>query len=147
MKRKIVCLLLAVLMIFSAMAVLTSCGGETRDCKKEGHLDEDGNLMCDVCGSKIKCKNHVDEDGNDKCDKCDADMSDDVIVYPWHTTDLVFQMSLHSSGQQPSGGPLRRPEQSHLAGHLFPDRHPEFCRFFPHRHCRGSGNAGSSRVL
>lgn len=104
MKRKIVCLLLAVLMIFSAMAVLTSCGEETRDCKKEGHLDENGDLVCDVCSSKIKCKNHVDSDGDERCDKCGVDMKEEIIVYPWDTTELVFQMSHHSSGQQlPSG--------------------------------------------
>ena len=41
-------------------------------------VDEDGNLICDVCGSEIPappvCEEHVDADGNLACDVCGAEV-------------------------------------------------------------------------
>ncbi len=43
------------------------CGFEfTDDCDVK-HLDDDGNLVCDLCETAIPCE-HVDEDGNGICD-------------------------------------------------------------------------------
>ncbi len=102
MKRKIVCLLLAVIMIFGACAVLTSCGG--KECS---HSDRDKDGICDKCSENMpnaKCE-HDDANGDGKCDKCEKPMGNDVIEYPWADEDpveLIFQMSHNSNGSLPS---------------------------------------------
>ena len=107
MKRKIVCLFLAIFMLVGAISALTACG--KHDCAVDGHIDEDGDKKCDVCKTKIKHK-HVDENNDGVCDTCNASL-ESVVDYPWDETPLVFQMSHHSSGQQlPSGC------QKYLAG-------------------------------
>lgn len=59
---------LVVVMIISAlMASVVACGGH--DCEKDGHVDEDGNYICDVCGTVIR-HTHVDANRDHKCDLC-----------------------------------------------------------------------------
>ena len=44
---------LVVVMIISAMmAMLIACEKE-HDCETDGHVDENGNYVCDVCGAVI----------------------------------------------------------------------------------------------
>lgn len=59
---------LVVVMIISAlMASVVACGGH--DCEKDGHVDEDRNYICDVCGTVIR-HTHVDANRDHKCDLC-----------------------------------------------------------------------------
>lgn len=59
---------LVVVMIISAlMASVVACGGH--DCEKDGHVDEDRNYICDVCGTVIR-HTHADANRDHKCDLC-----------------------------------------------------------------------------
>lgn len=113
MKKRILCLLLAVMMLVGMCAVLGSCGGDggDGDC---GHLADpdkfnNGKGVCKECGTKIK-HDHEDEDKNGKCDFCTRKMDDkeeEIIQYPWLDEDpieLLVMMSHADNGQQnPSG--------------------------------------------
>ena len=77
MKKRILCLLLSVFMIFGSLSVLTACG----DVTCTNHVDNDGDGICDTEGCNVEvedeatdCK-HVDKNPKDaKCDKCGADV-------------------------------------------------------------------------
>ena len=75
-------------------------------------VDENGDGKCDNCGKKVvreKC-NHVDENNDNKCDNCGKYLETDVTTYPWADGDelpLVFQMSMHSCGQNLPSGCMR----------------------------------------
>ena len=110
MKNKIICLLLAVVMLFGVFA-LTACdnGKDPEPCPEGTCVDEDGNKKCDVCGQKVKTKKpntnedceHVDDDGDFKCDLCDEDYEDawwEEITYD--KTNLIFQMTHCSNNQE-----------------------------------------------
>ena len=112
MKKKIACLLLAVLMLVGTVAVFTSCGGG--ECT---HVDKNNDQKCDKCGEDAKgIHQHVDEDKNNKCDDCKAtikntsdggdDDDDEVVEYPWADEDpveILFQMSNAGGTTNPSG--------------------------------------------
>ena len=105
MKKRIFCLLLAVIMLVGIVGVLASCGDKPGDdtCT---HVDANKDNKCDECGEKMSAKcSHEDADEDGKCDKCGKKMSggkDDVVEYPWADDDpvqLLFQMSLASNNQ------------------------------------------------
>lgn len=105
MKKRIFCLLLAVLMLVGVAGVFTSCGG-TEDPGDCTHVDANKDNKCDECGETMTAKcSHEDADEDGKCDKCGKDMNgpDDVVVeYPWaddEPVQLLFQMS-HCSNKQ-----------------------------------------------
>ncbi len=128
MKKKILCLLLALVMMFSVVCVLASCGDkgcEHADSDSDGkcdncgepygtaactdHVDEDKNGKCDDCGAVVStvCK-HVDDNKDGKCDKCNKDYGDapeeEVIEYPWDSQTLIFQMTENTNNDElPSG--------------------------------------------
>ncbi len=105
MKKRIFCLLLAVLMLVGVAGVFTSCGGGGNDdCKS--HVDTNKDNKCDNCGETMSAKcSHEDADEDGKCDKCGTNMpkdDDEVVEYPWADDDpvqLLFQMS-HASDSQ-----------------------------------------------
>ena len=106
MKKRILCLFLAIFMLVGTCAALTACGGDgDKDCT---HVNEDADGKCDKCGETIKHK-HKDDDEDGKCDVCSKDMSEEeeVIEYPWADDDpveLLFQMTHNSDvSQNPSG--------------------------------------------
>lgn len=106
MKKRILCLLLAVLMLVGVAGALTSCGGGGDDDKCTSHVDANKDNKCDNCGEKMSAKcSHKDDDEDGKCDKCGKAMGgddDEVVEYPWADEDpvqLLFQMS-HSSNSQ-----------------------------------------------
>ena len=129
MKKRIVCLLLALLMAFSVVGVLASCGDcEHVDANKDGKCDECGEDVgggqpsgctehvdankdgkCDECGTKMttSCK-HEDENGDEKCDKCGADLGDgeeeEVINYPWDSAELLFQYTENTNNDELPAG-------------------------------------------
>ena len=112
MKRKIICLLLAIVMVIGACAALSSCkqGGDEECTKCVDTKPKDG--KCDVCGKTVKAKcNHVDEDPkDDKCDLCGNAMASAAVEYPWADDDeipLVFQMSKNSNRQNLPSGCMR----------------------------------------
>ena len=112
MKRKIICLLLAIVMVIGACAALSSCnkGGDEECVKCVDTKPKDG--KCDVCGKTVKAKcNHVDEDPkDDKCDLCGNAMASAAVEYPWADDDeipLVFQMSMNSNSQSLPSGCMR----------------------------------------
>ncbi len=106
MKKRILCLILAIVMVIGSCAVLSACkGGGDKTCE---HVNTDGDGKCDKCGETIKHK-HADDDGDEKCDVCSKDMSEaeETIEYPWADEDpipLLFQMTHNSDvSQNPSG--------------------------------------------
>ena len=108
MKTKIICLLLALVML---VPVFASCGDETPvvDNTCTSHVDDNADGKCDKCKAKMntinKCDNHADNNNDGKCDSCGGDMGgEEVVDYPWSNTNIIFQMSLNSdSGGNPSG--------------------------------------------
>ena len=106
MKKRIFCLLLAVLMLVGAAGVFTSCGddpGKKDPCTQ--HVDANKDNKCDECGEKITTKcTHEDADEDGKCDKCGKNMvgGSEVVEYPWADDEpvrLLFQMTKNSQTQ------------------------------------------------
>ena len=122
--KRIVCLLLAILMVFGSVAALASCGECTEhvDANHDGKCDNDGceatvtvthtdaneDGKCDVCDADMpapeepECTEHVDEDVDFVCDNCDAEIVE-VINYPWDSQTLLFELSEHTNNQLSSG--------------------------------------------
>ena len=105
MKKKLICLFLALVMTFACVAVLGSCGDDTpEECP---HYDENKDGVCDDCGEvlEVQCE-HVDNDGDKLCDKCTYDMSGDGEVYnfPWDSQTLIFQFSENDNNTELSSG-------------------------------------------
>lgn len=112
MKKRILCLLLVMIMLVSALGALTACGGgggggDDDDPCANGHTYTKADGKCDVC--KKRCKHKY---GDDKiCDICSYEKQDnDVAEYPevpWiddKPVELFFMMSKNSSGESlPSG--------------------------------------------
>ena len=111
MKKKIACLLLAVVMLVGTVAVFTSCGDDP--CT---HVDKNNDNVCDECQEAVKgIHQHIDENKDNKCDDCEATIKnnngggnggDEVIEYPWADEDpieLLFQMSNAGGATNPSG--------------------------------------------
>ena len=106
MKKKIVCLVLTLTMLFGTMAILSSCNDdpETSTCE---HVDENKDGKCDKCGETMAevCQ-HVDANGDNKCDKCGKDMTaiGDEPEYTWDETSIIFQMTNNTCQDElPSG--------------------------------------------
>lgn len=116
MKKRILCMLLAVIMIIGAFTALTSCGGGkgggggNSDPCAEGHTYNAKTGRCTVC--KAKCTHDYKDDN--VCDICgytkkdtETGGGDDYPEVPWADDDpieLFFMMSDNSSGESlPSG--------------------------------------------
>ncbi len=113
MKKRIFCLLLAVLMLVGVAGAFTSCGDGPGDDKCTSHVDANKDNKCDECGEKMLTKcSHEDADEDGKCDKCEKDMTggggdDEIVEYPWADDDpvqLLFQMTHASNLQNLSSG-------------------------------------------
>ena len=106
MKKKLICLFLALVMTFACVAVLGSCGDDTGSGECD-HYDDNKDGKCDDCGKTLKeeCI-HVDANGDKLCDKCKADMSTigTTINYPWDNQTLIFQFSENDNNQELSSG-------------------------------------------
>ena len=111
MKKRLICLLLALTCIFGAVAMLASCGGDEDDVVTDpcanGHTDADNNGKCDVC-KKVLQEDHecVDDDGDEYCDICGDEYSApvEVIDYPWDSETLIFQFTDNDNDKElPSG--------------------------------------------
>lgn len=88
MKNKLICLLLAIMMLVSSMFVLASCGGGEENPPDNG----DGN------GNGNGNGNGTDVGGGDNNNQTGEP------GYPWDTTDLFFMMTDNSNAQElPSG--------------------------------------------
>ncbi len=102
MTKRIICMLLAVIMLFGCIGVLSACKDDTpKECV---HVDEDKDNLCDSCGEKMKenvrC-NHKDTNNDGKCDKCGADLgTDEVIEYPWDNQELLFMLTKNSNNKE-----------------------------------------------
>ena len=101
MKKRLLCLLLAVFMLAGVMATLASCGDDPAPANPcaNGHVDVNGDTNCDRCGTYVpgacvqhmydnacdttcnfcnavrQVSGHVDNNGDSKCDYCRADMA------------------------------------------------------------------------
>ena len=107
MKKKLICLFLALVMTFACVAVLASCGGDGGDTVCE-HYDDNKDGKCDDCGEKLSgpdC-NHTDKNGDDLCDNCGYSMIGigTTIDYPWSSQSLIFQFSENDNNQELSSG-------------------------------------------
>ena len=96
MKKKLICLFLALVMMFACASVLASCGDDPGDTACE-HYDDNKDGKCDDCGKKLSgpdC-NHTDKNGDDLCDNCGYSMIGigTTIDYPWANQTLIFQFS------------------------------------------------------
>ncbi len=103
MKKRLLCLLLALVMTVGAIGVLSSCGGGGGGADTGTHTCKDANMdgKCDICKKVITvtCE-HVDEDENGKCDKCNADVDngdDGESPYEWDETTLLFKLTHNSN--------------------------------------------------
>lgn len=122
MKKRILCLILAVVMLIGSLGVLTACGGnkDPKDPCANGHTNTNKTGVCEVCGQTIK-HTHTDTDDDGKCDVCSKDMSGtagggEEEGDEWETgakevtwkdddpIELFFMMTNNSESQQnPSG--------------------------------------------
>ncbi len=101
MKKRILCMLLALVMLVSAIGVLASCKkDDNTDACASGHVDKNKDNKCDVCKKVIDesvCTSHKDSDEDGKCDKCGKKMGEEeVFNYPWEETTLLFKMTHNS---------------------------------------------------
>ncbi len=105
MKKRILCLILAVIMLVGMCAVFASCG----ECE---HVDENNDRKCDFCDESVTgLHKHKDENEDGKCDGCQRVMNnneeEEVISYPWADSEpvtLIFQMTHNSNSKElPSG--------------------------------------------
>lgn len=73
--------ILVVVMIVSAMMATFIACGEKHDCNVDGHIDENKDYTCDVCGADM-CPGHVDTDPRDgKCDVCGHDVNSCALEF------------------------------------------------------------------
>ncbi len=104
MKKKIVCLLLAMMMLVGCISVLSSCKDPETDCTN--HVDENGDNKCDVCDEDMTtAANHRHSDGNgdNKCDVCGKDMGgsdEEQLLYPWENTTISFKMTKNTNSDE-----------------------------------------------
>ena len=107
MKKKLICLFLALVMTFACVAVLASCGGDGGDTACE-HYDDNKDGKCDDCGAQLSGQTctHADKNKDNVCDKCGFDMTDigTTIDYPWSNQTLIFQFSENDNNQELSSG-------------------------------------------
>ena len=106
MKRKILCLALAVIM---AIGILASCAPSVGDTPCQSCVDDNTDGVCDVCGGEVeipkaahKC---TDSDYDTVCDECAKYVT--MGDFPWNNTTLKFAMNLHSHNGELSSGSLR----------------------------------------
>ena len=90
MKKRILCLFLAVFMLFASVSVLTACGDKA--CTK--HVDNNGDGICDTkgCGAEVKdegtnCTTHTDSNTDGKCDTCGATVESDPCASGNHVNE------------------------------------------------------------
>ncbi len=69
--KKLFCLLLIII----CSATLWSCALLPQSTQCTVHIDNDGNLQCDVCGTLVECTQHRDNNEDLKCDSCQAAMT------------------------------------------------------------------------
>ncbi len=105
MKKKLLCLFLAVVMMIGCVAVLAACGDDTpEEC---AHYDDNGDGKCDACNEVMQneCQ-HVDDDEDMECDLCGFDMTGQGEVYnfPWDSQTLLFQFTENDNGLELSSG-------------------------------------------
>ncbi|MBQ8689526.1 MAG: hypothetical protein IJ515_04100 [Clostridia bacterium] len=111
MKKRLICLVLALTLLVGAVAVLASCGGGDDDVVTDpcanGHTDADNNGKCDVCKTVLQ-EDHdcIDEDGDEYCDICGDEYYApvEIIDYPWDSETLIFQFTENDNNKElPSG--------------------------------------------
>ena len=114
MKKRIISMLLVLVLAFSFVCILASCGGDTStEC---AHYDNDGNGRCDECNERIVVRHDcADEDGDGLCDECGEVYiaPEDIIDYPWDKDSLLFQFTDNDNNKELSSGCRR-----YLAGDL-----------------------------
>lgn len=95
--KKVLCLVLALLLLFSTAAVLVAC--DTDHPTPDGdhtHVDANKDGKCDICGKDMK------GGGKDNTDNPNGPKEDSP--YTWDTTTLRYQMTKNSNDQgMPSG--------------------------------------------
>lgn len=108
MKSKILCLLLAVVMLIGCLAILSSCGETPEDPgnnnQEPGNTDPGNNPEPEDPGTST-CT-HRDLNKDNICDKCGATLggSEGSTDYPWNNTSIIFQMTENSNNEELSSG-------------------------------------------
>ena len=99
MKKKLICALLAIVMIVGSVSVLASCGGS--DVCEE-HVDKDKDYKCDVCNESLVKKHtkHTDKNKDGVCDfegcgvaVTDSGNEEEAPDYYWDSTNLIYRMT------------------------------------------------------
>lgn len=105
MKKRIISMVLVLVLAFSFVCILASCGGGAdTGCS---HVDNDGNGRCDECNERIIARHDcADEDGDGLCDECDEPYiaPEDIIDYPWEKDTLLFQFTDNDNNKELSSG-------------------------------------------
>jgi len=129
MKKRIICALLAIVMIVSVVGVLASCGEECTehvDADKNGkcdkcdatveipecteHVDKNKDGKCDVCKAKVEsggdeeCTEHVDDDDDGECDVCGEKLEEETHDFYWPSVSFIFQMTNNTCSDELSSG-------------------------------------------
>ena len=117
MKKRIISMVLVLVLAFSFVCILASCGGGSGTTDAGcNHYDEDGNGRCDECNERITVRHEcADEDEDGYCDECDEPYiaPEDIIDYPWDRDTLLFQFTENDNNKELSSGCKR-----YLAGDL-----------------------------
>lgn len=103
MKKRIICLILTLVLVFGCVALFASCKD---DNDNHEHVDKNNDGICDICGKEMENgggvtpddgHTHVDKNNDGLCDKCQKVMGAEK---PWDETELIFAVSVNSNASE-----------------------------------------------
>ena len=100
MKKRIICLILTLVLVFGCVALFASCKDNNND--NHEHVDKNNDGICDICGKEIDGggniidpnHKHVDKNNDGLCDQCKQVIGAEK---PWDQTELIFAVSMNSN--------------------------------------------------
>ena len=99
MKKRIICLILTLVLVFGCVALFASCKDNNND--NHEHVDKNNDGICDICGKEIDGgviidpdHTHTDKNNDGLCDKCGKVVGAEK---PWDQTELIFAVSMNSN--------------------------------------------------
>ncbi len=100
MKKRIICLILTLVLVFGCVALFASCKDDGNGDHE--HVDKNNDGICDICGKEIgnggniidPDHKHTDKNNDGLCDKCGNVIGAEK---PWDQTELIFAVSMNSN--------------------------------------------------
>ena len=100
MKKRIICLILTLVLVFGCVALFASC--KDNNNANHEHVDKNNDGICDICGKEIDGggniidpnHKHVDKNNDGLCDQCKQVIGAEK---PWDQTELIFAVSMNSN--------------------------------------------------